>query len=243
MATLDNPVDTIDAPPEAYGERDPDPRRLRGRPRDHRAVRAAARRELRGGGGCRPRRRSPRSSGRSRCSPCSWRPRAGRRRSASEALRVPAFMFPEEAARALAHAARYAEWRAPPRAMCPSSTDLRVDEAAAAARRALGRLEGRPNARCVVPAAGLSRSVSGRWRALALAGARTRWPGCSTATASASPTGASPTRRPARARPPTSWAGPSRSRQWRPGWSASARRRRWCWASRVPTRSRRPPRR
>ena len=55
----------------------------------------------------------------------------------SETLRVPAFTFPEEAARALAHAARYAEWRMAPEGNVPAFADVREDEAAAVLAKAL----------------------------------------------------------------------------------------------------------
>ena len=55
--------------------------------------------------------------------------------------RVPAYDFPEEAARALAQAVRYAEWRAAPLGSVPRFDDLREDEAAAAVAAALARIE------------------------------------------------------------------------------------------------------
>ena len=58
----------------------------------------------------------------------------------SGAVRVPSFTFPEEAARALAHAARYAEWRMAPEGSVPEFGDLRVDEAAGVLAAALARL-------------------------------------------------------------------------------------------------------
>jgi len=51
--------------------------------------------------------------------------------------RVPTFDFPEDAARALAHAARYARWRARPAGVVPSPTDNLPDEAAAIIAAAL----------------------------------------------------------------------------------------------------------
>ena len=59
----------------------------------------------------------------------------------SEAMRVPAFTFPEEAARALAHAAKYAEWRSAPEEDLPEFADLRADEAAGVLARALAQME------------------------------------------------------------------------------------------------------
>ncbi|HLH21907.1 MAG TPA: GNAT family N-acetyltransferase [Chloroflexota bacterium] len=60
-----------------------------------------------------------------------------------EALRapgvhIPSYAFPEAAAIALAHAARYGAWRARPLAVAPSLPGLRRDEAAALVARALG---------------------------------------------------------------------------------------------------------
>jgi acetyl coenzyme A synthetase (ADP forming)-like protein len=45
--------------------------------------------------------------------------------------RVPTFDFPEDAARAVAHAARYGRWRARPLGVVPSLDDVRPDEASA----------------------------------------------------------------------------------------------------------------
>jgi acetyl coenzyme A synthetase (ADP forming)-like protein len=54
-------------------------------------------------------------------------------------LRIPSFAFPEAAAIALAHAARYGEWRARPVEPPPTLDGLRRDEAAAIVAAALGR--------------------------------------------------------------------------------------------------------
>ncbi len=51
--------------------------------------------------------------------------------------RVPAYAFPENAARALAKAAAYAEWRAAPPGLLWSFEDIRVDDARATCRKAL----------------------------------------------------------------------------------------------------------
>jgi acetyl coenzyme A synthetase (ADP forming)-like protein len=51
--------------------------------------------------------------------------------------RIPAYAFPENAARALAKATAYAEWRAQPPALLWSFDDIRVDEARAVCRQAL----------------------------------------------------------------------------------------------------------
>jgi acyl-CoA synthetase (NDP forming) len=50
---------------------------------------------------------------------------------------VPAYAFPENAARALAKIATYARWRSQPPGMLPGFDDLHVDEARAICRRAL----------------------------------------------------------------------------------------------------------
>ncbi len=54
-------------------------------------------------------------------------------------VRVPSFAFPEDAAIALAHAVRYAHWRARPPSDPPRFDDVRRDEAAAVVARALGQ--------------------------------------------------------------------------------------------------------
>jgi acyl-CoA synthetase (NDP forming) len=54
-------------------------------------------------------------------------------------MRIPSFAFPEAAAIALAHAARYAEWRQRPPSAPPHLEGLRRDEAAALVAEALGR--------------------------------------------------------------------------------------------------------
>jgi acetyl coenzyme A synthetase (ADP forming)-like protein len=51
---------------------------------------------------------------------------------------MAAFAFPEDAARALGHAARYGAWRAAPAGRIPEFGDCRPDEAAAVIARALG---------------------------------------------------------------------------------------------------------
>ena len=55
---------------------------------------------------------------------------------------IPVYMFPEEAARALGHAAAYGRWRATPAGWIPTFDDCRPDEAAAVIARALGRGDG-----------------------------------------------------------------------------------------------------
>jgi acetyl coenzyme A synthetase (ADP forming)-like protein len=57
-----------------------------------------------------------------------------------EGMRVPAYGYPEEAVRALAHAAAYAEWRAAPQGNPPRFDDLREDEAIAVVAEALARI-------------------------------------------------------------------------------------------------------
>jgi acetate---CoA ligase (ADP-forming) len=55
-------------------------------------------------------------------------------------VRVPAYSYPEEAARALAHAVAYAEWRNAPLGSVPHFDDLRGDEAAAVLAKALAHI-------------------------------------------------------------------------------------------------------
>ena len=57
-------------------------------------------------------------------------------------VRVPCFDFPEPAAIALAHVARYAEWRSRPTAVPPRLAGIERDEAAAVVATALRRGEG-----------------------------------------------------------------------------------------------------
>lgn len=57
----------------------------------------------------------------------------------TDTLRIPAFAFPEPAAIALAHVARYGEWRARPAPSVPVLHGLDRDAAAAIVARALGR--------------------------------------------------------------------------------------------------------
>ena len=136
MATLDNPVDTGDAPPEAYG----------------RAIRIlAACEEVHAiivlfvppiGSS------SEEVAGAVREAVAELeRPipvlavflsgEAGPAALRDGAIRVPAFTFPEEAVRALAHAARYAEWRAAPEGSVPPLSGIRSDEAAELLAKAL----------------------------------------------------------------------------------------------------------
>jgi acyl-CoA synthetase (NDP forming) len=56
-------------------------------------------------------------------------------------VRVPAYSYPEEAARALAHAVRYAEWRAAPLGSVPHFDDIREDQAAAVLAAALAQID------------------------------------------------------------------------------------------------------
>jgi acyl-CoA synthetase (NDP forming) len=55
-------------------------------------------------------------------------------------VRVPAYAYPEEAARALAHAVGYAEWRDTAPGATPEFDDLREDEAAAVLAAALAEI-------------------------------------------------------------------------------------------------------
>lgn len=54
-------------------------------------------------------------------------------------VRIPSYAFPEDAARALSHAARYATWRQTPPGTVPHFTDARHDEAAAIMAAALDK--------------------------------------------------------------------------------------------------------
>jgi acetate---CoA ligase (ADP-forming) len=54
-------------------------------------------------------------------------------------VRVPSYVFPEDAARALGHAARYGAWRAAPVGSVPELAGCHGDEAAAVIAQALGR--------------------------------------------------------------------------------------------------------
>ena len=65
---------------------------------------------------------------------------AGRRKPlAVEDERVPAYAFPENAARALAKVAQYAEWRAQPPGLLWTFEDIKADDARAICRQALAR--------------------------------------------------------------------------------------------------------
>lgn len=64
-------------------------------------------------------------------------PVAGAGAEAGEAAALPAFRFPEDAARALARAADHARWRATPRGQTPELEDVRGDEASAIVAQAL----------------------------------------------------------------------------------------------------------
>ena len=57
-------------------------------------------------------------------------------------VRVPVFSYPEEAVRALAHAATYAEWRAAPPGVVPAFEDVRQDAGTAVIAAALARAGG-----------------------------------------------------------------------------------------------------
>jgi len=56
----------------------------------------------------------------------------------ADAPPLPAFRYPEDAARALGRAVAHARWRAQPRGAVPAFADVRPDEAAATIARALG---------------------------------------------------------------------------------------------------------
>ena len=82
-------------------------------------------------------------------------------------VKVPAYSYPEEAARALAHAVRYAEWRAAPLGSVPHFDDLREDQAAAALAAALAQIDpGEPGAGGTLagsPIAGAPEDGRSRW--------------------------------------------------------------------------------
>jgi len=64
---------------------------------------------------------------------------------------LPVFTFPEDAARALAHAARHAEWRRAPEGRVPELDGLDADEAATVIARALARPAGAPAGPAAAP--------------------------------------------------------------------------------------------
>lgn len=79
---------------------------------------------------------------------------------------LPAFTFPEDAARALAHAARHAEWRRAPEGRVPELAGLDADEAATVIARALARPAGAPAGPAAAPgdpAAAPGDGVPSRW--------------------------------------------------------------------------------
>jgi acetyl coenzyme A synthetase (ADP forming)-like protein len=60
----------------------------------------------------------------------------------ADAPPLPAFRYPEDAARALGRAVEHARWRAEPRGAVPAFADVRPDEASATIARALGATDG-----------------------------------------------------------------------------------------------------
>ncbi len=79
-------------------------------------------------------------------------------------LRIPAFYFPEDAARALAHAAGYARWRERPQGGYPKLDGCRPEEAAAIVTRALGAMGiGAAGARPPAAGAGGGSAAGGGW--------------------------------------------------------------------------------
>ena len=111
---------------------------------------------------------------------------AGRSRSiVARRERVPAYAFPENAARALGKVAAYAEWRAQPPALFWSFDDIRADEARERLPRGDRRRgerwltgdETATRARRVRPAAGRRRARADRADEAAALGARPRIPG------------------------------------------------------------------
>jgi acetyl coenzyme A synthetase (ADP forming)-like protein len=85
----------------------------------------------------------------------------------SAPIRVPTYSFPEDAARALAHAARHAEWRAAPPGNVPVFNDLREDQAAAAVAAALAELDRQGAAE--------GATLAGSWLAPCAPDTRSRW--------------------------------------------------------------------
>lgn len=143
MATLDNPVDTADAAPEAYG----------------RAIRIlAACEEVHAiivlfvpplGSSSEAVAAAVHEAVASLVTPIPVLAVFLSGETAPSALRggdvrVPAFTFPEEAVRALAHASRYAAWRATPEGGVPALAGLRPDEAAELLATALAEAETGP---------------------------------------------------------------------------------------------------
>jgi acyl-CoA synthetase (NDP forming) len=82
-------------------------------------------------------------------------------------VNVPAYSYPEEAARALGHAVRYAEWLAAPLGSVPHFDDLRADKAAAVLADALARID------AGAPAAG--GTLAGSFLAAPPDDVRSRW--------------------------------------------------------------------
>ncbi|MGZ6269744.1 MAG: bifunctional acetate--CoA ligase family protein/GNAT family N-acetyltransferase [Candidatus Limnocylindrales bacterium] len=60
----------------------------------------------------------------------------------SDGLNLPSYLFPEDAARALAHAVRYGEWQVRPHGTIPTFTDIRPAEGAAVIAEALASIDG-----------------------------------------------------------------------------------------------------
>src|SRR5262249_20166574 len=62
---------------------------------------------------------------------------SGSRVLATRHENIPSFLFPESAAKVLARAANYAEWRSKPLAVVPGFADVRKDEAKRVVMRAI----------------------------------------------------------------------------------------------------------
>jgi acyl-CoA synthetase (NDP forming)/RimJ/RimL family protein N-acetyltransferase len=93
-----------------------------------------------------------------------------------DGVRIPTYTYPEEAARALGHAARYASWRNAEPGVTPSFDDVRQDAATGVIATALARLEGatvpvRPIARSKTP--GTAAPIEGQAISLAAPAAPT----------------------------------------------------------------------
>jgi len=71
----------------------------------------------------------------------------------TEGLSIPSYPFPEDAARALAHAVRYGIWATTPEGVVPKYTDVRTSEAKALVAGVLGSMQapGAEKSRCLLP--------------------------------------------------------------------------------------------
>ncbi len=140
-ATLDNPIDTIDASPEAYGRAI---EILAGCDGIH-AVIVLFVPPLGGGTEAVAAAIRDAAAGLERRIPVLavfMAAEGGPAELRGETTRIPAYSYPEEAARALGHAVRYAEWRNASPGTVPTFPDVRGDEATAVIAAALATIEG-----------------------------------------------------------------------------------------------------